>query len=48
MKSEQLKIEHLRRKVAKLKAERDIQKSRSPLREGNDMKCVFIARLRTH
>ncbi len=27
MKPEQLKIEHLRRKIAKLKAERDIQKA---------------------
>ncbi|MBL8588750.1 MAG: IS3 family transposase [Methylobacteriaceae bacterium] len=47
MKPEQLEIEKLRREVAKLKAERDIpKKGRSLLREGHDMRFVFIAKHR--
>ncbi|MBN9586107.1 MAG: IS3 family transposase [Afipia sp.] len=48
MKPEQLEIERLRREVTKLKAERDIpKKGRSLLREGSDMKFVFIAKHRS-
>ncbi|WP_157699474.1 IS3 family transposase [Pseudorhodoplanes sinuspersici] len=47
MKPEQQEIARLRREVAKLKAERDIpKKGRSLLREGSDMKFVFIAKHR--
>jgi len=47
MKPEQLEIERLRREAAKLKAERDIlKKGRSLLREGVDMKFVFVAKHR--
>ena len=46
MKPDQLEIERLRREVQKLKAERDIQKSRGLLREGIDMKFGFIAKHR--
>ncbi|WP_156947059.1 IS3 family transposase [Bradyrhizobium sp. WSM3983] len=47
MKPEQLEIERLRREVTKLKAERDIpKKGRCLLREGSDMKFVFIAKHR--
>ncbi|MHC4047931.1 IS3 family transposase [Bradyrhizobium sp. 23AC] len=47
MKPEQLEIERLRREVTKLKAERDIpKKGRGLLREGSDMKFVFIAKHR--
>lgn len=46
MKPEQLEMERLRREVAKLKAERDIQKSRRLLREGLDMRFTFVAKHR--
>jgi transposase-like protein len=51
MKPEQQEIERLRREVNKLKAERDILKNcpgpcRGLLREGSDMKFVFIAKHR--
>lgn len=47
MKPEQQEIERLGREVNKLKAERDILKKRpSLLREGIDMKFVFIAKHR--
>jgi len=47
MKPEQLEIAQLKREVARLKAERDIQKkSRGLLREGIDMKFGFIAKHR--
>jgi hypothetical protein len=47
MKPEQLEIERLRREVNKLKAERDIlKKAAGLLREGSDMKFVFIAKHR--
>ncbi|MCK1306369.1 hypothetical protein IVB42_11950 [Bradyrhizobium sp. 45] len=46
MKPEQQEIERLRREVNKLKAERDIL-GRSLLREGSDMKFVFIAKHRS-
>lgn len=46
MKPEQLEIDRLRREVAKLKAERDILKKPSLLREGCDMKFAFIAKQR--
>jgi transposase-like protein len=45
MKPEQLEIARLKREVAKLKAERDILKSRGLLREGIDMKFGSIAKL---
>ena len=49
MKPEQQEIERLRREVSKLKAERDIlKKNHSLLREGIDMKFVFIAKHRNH
>lgn len=48
MKPEQIEIERLRREVAKLNAERDIQKKgRSLLREGSAMRFAFIARHRS-
>jgi hypothetical protein len=48
MKPEHQEIERLKREVIKLKAERDIpKKGRSLLREGSDMKLVFIAKHRT-
>jgi hypothetical protein len=48
MKPEQLEIERLRREVAKLKAERDIQKKgRGLVREGSDMRFAFIANHRS-
>jgi transposase len=46
MKPEQLEIARLRREVIKLKAERDILKSRGLLREGIDVKFGFIAKHR--
>ena len=47
MKLEQPKIARPKREVAKLKAERDIlKKGRSLLREGSNMKFVFIAKHR--
>jgi putative transposase len=46
MKPEQLEIAQLKREVIKLKAERDIQKSRGLLREGIDVKFGFIAKHR--
>lgn len=39
-------IEKLRREAAKLKAERDILKGRSLLREGRDMRFAFFAKHR--
>ena len=48
MKPEQLEIDRLRKEVAKLKAERDIQKNgRGLLREGSDMRFAFIAKHRS-
>jgi hypothetical protein len=38
MKSEQAESARLKREVIKLKAERDILKSRGPIREGIDVK----------
>jgi putative transposase len=46
MKPEQLEIAHLKREVIKLKAERDILKSRGLLRERIDVKFGFIAKHR--
>jgi transposase-like protein len=47
MKPEQLEIERRRREIAKIKAERDIlKKGRGLLREGSDIKFVFIAKHR--
>jgi hypothetical protein len=46
MKPEQLEIAQLKREVAKLKAERDIKKGHCLLREGSNMKFVFIAKHR--
>jgi len=46
MKPGQLEIARLRREVAKLKAERDILKTRGLLREAIDVKFVFIAKPR--
>ncbi len=46
VKPEQQEIDRLRRKVAKLKAERDILKSRGILREGVAMKFGFIVKHR--
>jgi transposase len=46
MKPEQSEIARLKREVAKLKAERDILKTRGLLREGIDVKFVFIAKHR--
>jgi hypothetical protein len=48
VKPEQLEVDRLRRKVTKLKPERDIlKKGRSFLREGSDMKFAFIAKHRS-
>jgi hypothetical protein len=46
MKPEQLEIARLKREVIKLKAERDILKSRGLLRIGIDVKFGFIAKHR--
>ena len=46
MKPEQLEIEKLRCEVAKLKAERDSQKSRGLLRQGLDMRFSLVAKHR--
>src|SRR3954464_5201067 len=46
VKPEQLELDRLRRDVTKLKAERDILKGRSLLREGGDMNFAFIAKHR--
>lgn len=46
MKPEQLEIAQLKREVLRLKAERDILKSRGLLREGIDMKFGFVAKHR--
>jgi hypothetical protein len=46
MKPEQLEIARLKREVIKLKAERDIKKSRGLLREGINVKFGFIAKHR--
>jgi hypothetical protein len=47
MKPEQQEIERLRRKVIRLKAERDIlRKGRGVLREGVDVKFGFVTKHR--
>jgi putative transposase len=46
MKPEHAEIARLKREVLKLKAERDILKSRGLLREGIDVKFAFIAKHR--
>lgn len=47
MKPEQLEIDRLRKEVVKLKAERDILKGHSLLRDGSDMWFAFIAKRRS-